>query len=199
MTSQHFPNYRLGPLDGSACDTLGLDNHPLADFRYEVDTLNPFLIEFTDNSFYEPTDWLWDFDDNGTMSTKINPLYEFSGNGIYNVCLTVSNQYDSDIFCREVEVILNDATNIIIPDFEVSIYPNPIQEEFTIFSSEYLREDANMIFYTQLGQTVATFSLEKGKKVHNFELKGVANGIYFYSVFRKEQIVGNGKVIVKSK
>ena len=28
----NFPNYRLGPLDGSPCDTLGLDNHPLAGF-----------------------------------------------------------------------------------------------------------------------------------------------------------------------
>ena len=31
----NFPNYRLGPLDGSPCDTLGLDNHPLANFRWE--------------------------------------------------------------------------------------------------------------------------------------------------------------------
>ena len=26
----HFPNFRLGPIDGSACDTLGIDNVPLA-------------------------------------------------------------------------------------------------------------------------------------------------------------------------
>ncbi|MFQ5447627.1 MAG: hypothetical protein ACE5FF_11910, partial [Saprospiraceae bacterium] len=57
----NMPNYRLGPLDGSPCDTLGLDNHPLAGFRWEADTLEPLLVEFTDNSFYEPTEWSWDF------------------------------------------------------------------------------------------------------------------------------------------
>jgi hypothetical protein len=173
-----------------------LNNLPLAGFRYEADTINPFLIEFTDNSFYEPTDWLWDFDDNGAMSTEVNPLHEFSENGIYEVCLTVSNQYSSNTFCREVEVILNDATNIVVPDFEVFIYPNPIQNEFTVFSSEYLKEDAIVIFYNQLGQQVTNFSMKKGQQVHNFAMESVANGIYFYSVFQKEQLVGNGKVVV---
>ncbi|MFQ5448045.1 MAG: hypothetical protein ACE5FF_14050, partial [Saprospiraceae bacterium] len=35
----NFPNYRLGPLDGSPCDTLGLDNHPLAGFTYFTEEL----------------------------------------------------------------------------------------------------------------------------------------------------------------
>jgi len=29
------PNYRLGPLDGSSCDTLGIDNNPVANFIFE--------------------------------------------------------------------------------------------------------------------------------------------------------------------
>ena len=197
LTSQHFPNYRLVPLDGSPCDTLGLDNHPLAGFRYEADTLNPFLVEFTDNSFYEPTNWLWDFDDNGVTSTEVNPLYEFSESGVYNVCLTVSNQYSSNTFCREVELILDDATNIVVPDFEISIYPNPIKEEFTVFSSEYLKEDAEVIFYNQLGQRVAAFSLQKGQQVHNFVLENVADGIYYLNVVdNKRQVLFSEKLII---
>ncbi|MFQ5446161.1 MAG: PKD domain-containing protein, partial [Saprospiraceae bacterium] len=71
----YLPNYRLGPIDGSGCDTLGIDNHPLAGFNWEVaDTMNPLQVEFTDNSFYEPTDWFWDFGGTGT-STEVNPLY----------------------------------------------------------------------------------------------------------------------------
>ncbi len=31
----HFPNFRLGPVDGSPCATLGIDNHPLAGWRYD--------------------------------------------------------------------------------------------------------------------------------------------------------------------
>ena len=155
------------------------------------------MVEFTDNSFYEPTNWLWDFDDNGVTSTEVNPLYEFSESGVYNVCLTVSNQYSSNTFCREVELILDDATNIVVPDFEISIYPNPIKEEFTVFSSEYLKEDAEVIFYNQLGQRVAAFSLQKGQQVHNFVLENVADGIYYLNVVdNKRQVLFSEKLII---
>ncbi|MFQ5446394.1 MAG: hypothetical protein ACE5FF_05625, partial [Saprospiraceae bacterium] len=39
LSIPNFPNYRLGPLDGSPCDTLGLDNHPLAGFTYFTEEL----------------------------------------------------------------------------------------------------------------------------------------------------------------
>ncbi len=71
--SIYYPNYRLGPIDGSGCDTVGLDNRPLAIFRYAVDdTLAPLAVTFTDASAYEPTQWYWDFGD-GTTSTLTNP------------------------------------------------------------------------------------------------------------------------------
>ena len=38
-TAHNIPNFRLGPLDGSDCDTLGIDNHPVAKFRYVQDLL----------------------------------------------------------------------------------------------------------------------------------------------------------------
>ena len=31
----NHPNYHLGPLDGSACCTLGFENHPLCNWRWE--------------------------------------------------------------------------------------------------------------------------------------------------------------------
>ncbi|RME00057.1 MAG: PKD domain-containing protein, partial [Bacteroidetes bacterium] len=88
FTSPHFPNYRLGPLDGSPCDTLGLDNHPLAVFRHAIDSSNSLRVIFTDNSFYQPTDWLWDFGD-GSTSTLKDPLHKYDSPGTYLVCLTV--------------------------------------------------------------------------------------------------------------
>ena len=130
FTSPHFPNYRLGPLDGSPCDTLGLDNHPLAGFRYDIDTLNPLLVEFIDNSFYEPTDWSWDFGDGGT-STEVNPLHTFPASGTYTVCLTVSNQYDSDTFCREVAVGTTGAEEAL-PGKGFKIFPNPAHSSIHI-------------------------------------------------------------------
>ncbi|MBK6785415.1 MAG: hypothetical protein IPG79_17915 [Saprospiraceae bacterium] len=39
-TIPNIPEFRLGPDDNSPCDTLGLDNHPIAKFRYEPDRIN---------------------------------------------------------------------------------------------------------------------------------------------------------------
>ena len=54
-----IPNHntlRLGPLDGSTCDTLGLDNNPVSRFRYEQDTLDFLSFDFVDLSYFEPRD-----------------------------------------------------------------------------------------------------------------------------------------------
>jgi PKD domain len=95
----NFPNYRLGPLDGSPCDTLGLDNHPIAKFRYDQDTTDYLSVRFTDLSYYEPAEWAWDFGD-GTVSQDTSPVHSYPSDGTYEVCLTVFNQYSSDTFCR---------------------------------------------------------------------------------------------------
>src|SRR5690606_11461383 len=73
----NFPNYRLGPIDGSPCDTLGINNVPLARFRYNRDSIiDPYRVEFIDLSDYEPTTWNWDFDDT-TMSSDTSPVHLF--------------------------------------------------------------------------------------------------------------------------
>ena len=99
-TAPYYPNYRLGPIDGSFCDTLGLDNHPQANFRWEsYDTINPLHIEFADLSYYEPADWFWDFEGLGT-SRETNPAFTFPTPGIYEVCLTVSNVNSTHTTCK---------------------------------------------------------------------------------------------------
>ena len=96
-TIANHPNYRLGPIDGSSCDTLGLDNLPVANFRYEVFT---DTVLFRDLSAGAPNNWFWTFGDgaatNGQHQNKI-----YSG-GLYEVCLTVSNENGSDTWCDSV-------------------------------------------------------------------------------------------------
>jgi len=46
-----YPNFRLGPLDGSPSDTLGLNNLPVAHFRWkQEDMLSPLQVNFSDLS-----------------------------------------------------------------------------------------------------------------------------------------------------
>jgi hypothetical protein len=125
-----FPNYRLGPKDGSPCDTLGMNNYPLAGFRY--DRLAGLLVDFTSVSWYEPETWHWDFGDpnSGTANTsnEMHPDHVFSAPGLYTVCLTVSNQYGADTLCKQVYI--DESVDVNEPQLTeteqgVLVYPNP--------------------------------------------------------------------------
>ncbi len=51
------------------------------------------FTDLSDVAFGFIESWTYDFDDNGVISNNSNPLYTFSGNGIFDVTLTVaSNQ-----------------------------------------------------------------------------------------------------------
>lgn len=122
----YYPNYRLGPIDSSPCDTLGLDNHPLAGFRWDLaDTLNPLSVEFTDNSFYEPATWQWNFGDNSPMSTDTNPVHVFPHAGKYQVCLKVCNQFSCDSICYSVLVGESSTAEVESAVGKLLVYPNP--------------------------------------------------------------------------
>lgn len=83
----------------------------------EGDTTNPnggmgsLNIQFVDASYGEPTNWLWDFGD-GETSNEQNPLHTFSEEGVYQVCLSISN-YNNDTcestYCEDV-FVMNDTT-----------------------------------------------------------------------------------------
>ena len=123
----YFPNYRLGPLDGSACDTLGIDNVPLADWRHEPEYLE---VEFIDNSYYEPQQWYWTFGD-GFSSTEQNPTHSYARGGVFEVCLTVSNAYGSHTLCRGIRLQgpgIATGTATLLTEGSYSVYPNPATE-----------------------------------------------------------------------
>lgn len=102
LSIPNFPNFRLGPVDGSSCDTIGYDNFPLCNWRWnQEDTLDPLQITFTDLSAYEPNNWDWDFGD-GIMSQDTSPIHIYDTAGIYQVCLIIHNAAGSDTFCSNI-------------------------------------------------------------------------------------------------
>ncbi|MDD5511040.1 MAG: SdrD B-like domain-containing protein [Dehalococcoidales bacterium] len=57
----------------------------------------PLTINFNDTSTGSPTDWSWDFDNDGNPdSTDQNPSYQYTIAGTYTVKLTVTNACGSD-------------------------------------------------------------------------------------------------------
>ena len=131
-----FPNYRLGPIDGSPCDTLGLNNRPLAGYRYDriaQGGQGGLNIDFTEVTWYQPDTWLWDFGDPASgaanSSSEKYPVHTFSQAGEYEVCLTASNQYGSDTHCKTIQVYGTssvDGGRLTVDGTDgFVVYPNP--------------------------------------------------------------------------
>lgn len=188
----NFPNYRLGPLDGSPCDTLGLDNHPLAGFTWYAEELE---VTFSDNSYYRPEEWLWDFGD-GSGSTERNPIHSYAAPGEYYVCLSVSNEYDSDMACHWVSVdTLLTATESLSTGGSVRLYPNPAREEVWLSFDEPLTRPATWTVFDTVGRQVGAVALQPGKSQYHLFTGGLASGLYFWNLQSEGRILAAGKVV----
>ena len=190
----NLPNYRLGPIDGSPCDTLGINNVPLSRWRYEQDTLEPLEVLFTDLSDYEPSEWLWDFGDSSS-STEVNPTHLYAEPGTYQVCLTVSNENGSDTKCKELTFeIVNTSNTSGNRKAVANVFPNPFQRYLTFsLRAGWLPTDARVLIYDQVGRPVQNRRLSAG--MNTLDMGEVPAGVYFYQLIAEGQVIESGKVV----
>ena len=188
----HYPNFRLGPVDGSVCDTLGLDNHPLAGWRY--DHTGGLGVDFTSVSWYEPTTWLWDFGDpaagSGNFSSEHNPTHAFSAPGKYNVCLTVSNQYGSNTKCKDVWITTVGTGETPGGQAGIIIYPNPAT---VIVNWNGTTGPVMVRIFNALG----TLLLEQRTADNYLNISGLPDGFYTLQLLAADQsLLANRKLLV---
>ena len=71
---------------------------------FSVDTTEgvaPLKVQFTDKSTGNPTSWVWDFDNDGTInSITPNPSWTYTEPGLYSVALYVSNAENKDTLIK---------------------------------------------------------------------------------------------------
>jgi PKD repeat protein len=174
----NLPNFRLGPIDGSPCDTLGLDNHPLANFRWEQEDSTELLrITFTDLSAYEPETWQWTFGD-GAESQDTSPVHTYAQPNVYEVCLVVRNQNSADTICRTVNVGVSSTNDDQAAPFEVVAWPNPFSDRLMLRLQglDYLRGQVDLFDFG--GHLVST-RMWHGRQL-DWYLGHLVPGVYFY-------------------
>lgn len=193
----NFPNYRLGPIDGSPCDTLGIDNLPIAGFRYEKDTIDSLKVSFTSLSWFEPKSWEWSFGDT-QKSFEENPFHTFPDYGVYNVCLTVSNDFGENIYCKEINLHLTPTKEMEHSLLDFRVFPNPASSQITLMSSAALTKKSQFRLFNQLGIEVYHQWLQNGQKVYHFSLDKLPDSIYFYSIFQMGRKLKEGKLIIQN-
>jgi hypothetical protein len=190
FTLANHPNYRLGPIDGSPCDSLGINNFPRAYYRIDRNPEDTLAFHFQDLSFYEPDTWAWTFGDGG-MSTDRHPDHTYVSPGIYEVCLTVSNDLGSDTHCRTLElgtVAVDDPQALTFTTF-----PNPVQDVLVFDLGDYYPLNGQFRLYNAAGQSV--FSQQVLYSQARMQLAPLPAGIYFYEFWDGGVKLGQGKVV----
>ncbi|MCW5924927.1 MAG: PKD domain-containing protein [Saprospiraceae bacterium] len=176
----NFPNYRLGPLDGSPCDTLGLNNHPKAWYRYEQDTLDALAVAFTDLSYYEPASWSWDFGDGSAGSTERHPTHQFPKPDVYQVRLTVSNQYGSDTHCKTLYLGVSATSDPARQTAQVLLWPNPTDGRLQLYLPGMEAEQEVRLRVADIsGRTMLERSLATADGNLALDASRLAPGVYF--------------------
>ena len=194
----YYPHYRLGPLDNSSCDTLGLNNLPHAEYRYDLaDSTQALALQFTDVSWYEPDHWHWDFGDpasgSSNSSMEQNPVHTFSMSGIYTVCLIASNQYAADTICKQVKVGISSAYTLpALP--QAQVYPNPVADALKVRLPAMLPGHALRFALTDaLGRTVRELALTDFET--EVDVAGLPKGMYFWRVTVGCEVLQAGKAV----
>jgi hypothetical protein len=169
-TVPNFPNYRLGPLEGSPCE--GMLGPPTALYEYEAAALT---VTFEDQSEGVPLTWYWDFGD-GATSTEQHPQHTYISPGVYTACLTANNIFGGHTFCRAIEV---NTSSILQPSHgaALTIRPNPASGQVDI----QLQDAEGLVrLYDALGRLATVTALRSG--VATFVLHGLPAGAYMVQV-----------------
>jgi hypothetical protein len=188
----YYPHYRLGPMDDTVCDTLGIDNLPQALFRYDIeDTLSTRQITFTDLTRYAPTFWKWTFGD-GNSSQEQNPVHTYAATGNYPVCLIASNAHASDTFCRQINVGTIGVEQLpAIPKVKVS--PNPFSNTLRIDLPAQVGSTTHFVLYDLFGREVYATDLQDF--ITDIPLAQVPAGVYAWRMYLRGAAVQSGKVV----
>ncbi len=197
-----FPNnanYRIGPIDGSPCDTLGINNEPVAWFRYNGMNLEHLERRFTDISYFRPEQWHWDFDDGTTYDGQHPGVHEFPGPGEYYVCLTVSNEFAEDTYCEWVVIdSLVSTTEPIVRETDFRLYPNPGTGDFTLEFSNPLSSPATLTVVDMLGREVHRETTSTGSADIQLSLSGdLPPGRYAITLQNEDEVLRGDLVLVR--
>ncbi len=82
------------------CESIINTSPPIANFSF---TGEPNVLFTNLSTGGTPDSYQWNFDD-GFLSTLENPNHAYTENGIYNVCLTVTNILGTSTYCSDVEI-----------------------------------------------------------------------------------------------
>ena len=165
-------------------DAIQVYENPQAAFtsnRVEASILDPWF-EFRNLSVGAST-YLWDFGDNRTLSTDVNPMYVYGDTGTYQIVMTATSEHQcSDTAYGEVHV--SGAVTVYIPN---AFTPNSDgrNELFSVSGIGYT--ELQMIIFDRWGNMLfnQTSSNPGWNGMNMFNNSMCQQGVYVYKVIVK--------------
>jgi PKD repeat protein len=153
-------------------------------------------VNFTDLSTGTITSWSWTFE-GGTPATSMlqtpDPV-TWAAVGMYDVTLTVANDYGEDTMVKEDYI---DVQPIGISELDldglIKVYPNPTYGLLNIENAT--GENITLSIYTLTGQQLIESRTSAGTSQINLE--SLEAGIYFVRYITESQAVKTGKLIIR--
>lgn len=154
---------------------------PVADFSADVTSVQVGdTVAFTDLSLNNPSSWEWSFQ-GGTPETsnEQNPAVLYETPGVFDVSLTVSNEFGSDT--KTVGNYIHVDSIVFAGNGEepatVRVFPNPFINQLNISINRELQNEIDFALFNAGGKLIFSKKLKDRENV--FELDGLNPGIYF--------------------
>lgn len=175
-TMPNHPYYGLGPEDGGACDTLGIDLPlPEAEFSYVVTDSSLQAIDFYDGSKFQPYAWHWDFGD-GAVSNSRHPQHSYVFPALYEACLTATNAQGSHTSCQEIDLRATSTTTLNNDGIYCRAFPNPAS---TILRVECQIQHTGLLqVFNMRGQEVYRKSIAHNPEPLQLDVRQWPAGVY---------------------
>lgn len=170
--------------------TVYVNTEPDPDFSFVVNQSVAGRVEFTDESRYNPTKWVWTTNAPGA-GTKVtqNPTFNFTSNGVFEVCLEVENDWNAAFnkpkkqICKDVEII-----GVGIEEAQLreifTLYPNPTEAIVNINYSGFEFKSLNISIFNMVGKEIINknYSQAPNAAKIKFDLSGNADGVYLVRI-----------------
>ena len=132
------------------------------------------------------THYEWNFDD-GTVSTLVNPIHQYTASGVYQVRLVAFGPCENDTTYLSVPYFITDNASDIETK-ELFIRPNPAETFVTVTVAPGVRK----ISITEVsGRIIETRDILAGEEEIRFSVENLPRGIYWIEAGAKR-----GKVIL---
>jgi len=151
------------------------------------------IVDFTDISQNIPTSWFWNFG-NGYTSTDQSPTHSYDAPGVYEVCLTATNDVGSDTFCEMISVVF--VSTHFPGSIDYILKPNPVSTIAYIEFGKNLGTDSKLKVYNIIGEVVS-LPYQLNNQQLELNVEDLAKGLYIFEVTDNDNNFVKGKFLVQ--